>query len=115
MARLEQTRPELLLDRDLAGLWSRGRFVALYPLAYLILAYLADHPRVIVRSTTLLQHCWDHLASVSDLYPYIHYLRVHVESDPHHPKIILTRRRLGYLYVPDHGVDRHPIRTHGVS
>jgi DNA-binding response OmpR family regulator len=110
---------ELAVDADARQAIVRGRAVDLSPREFGLLERLARSPGRVVSHEELLQHVWgsrspEHLAHLRS---YIKLLREKVEADPHHPRYIRSRARLGYMLgdrpqgpVPAEAVEVAPAR-----
>lgn len=90
---------ELSIDFGQRLVTMAGRKVVLTPTEYCILASLAHSVGQIVPQERLLEHAWgsayvgeDHLLQVK-----INRLRRKLESDPAHPRYILTEPGVGYV------------------
>jgi DNA-binding response OmpR family regulator len=90
---------ELSIDFGQRLVTMAGRKVVLTPTEYCILASLAHGVGQIVPQERLLKHAWgsayvgeDHLLQVK-----INRLRRKLESDPAHPRYILTEPGVGYV------------------
>ena len=76
-----------------------GQEVPLTPIEYRLLAYLAQNAGRVVTQDLLLEHVWgseypgeSHMLQVN-----INRLRRKIETDPTHPRYILTKVGIGYL------------------
>ncbi len=79
------------------GVWRGTRFIPLPARTFAILAYLARHPNVVIPTDQLLAVGWpDEPRMPDDLTRHIHRIRQAIEIHPHHPKILVNRRRSGY-------------------
>jgi two-component system KDP operon response regulator KdpE len=78
-----------------------GEHIFLTPLEYKLLATLVEEAGHVVPHETLLRRVWgpQHENRRQYLKLYIWYLRQKVETDPSHPKLILTERGVGYRLV----------------
>jgi two-component system KDP operon response regulator KdpE len=89
---------ELEIDTDQRQATLRGSPLALTPIEYAVLAELAANLGRIVTTRQLVQRVWG--PRYSDATDYvkgvIRRLRVKLESDPAHPRYILTEPHLGY-------------------
>jgi DNA-binding response OmpR family regulator len=77
----------------------QGRPVDLSPREFDLLHRLAQSPGRVVSHEDLLEYVWgttspDHLAHLRS---YIKLLRQKIEPDPHHPRYIRSRARMGYV------------------
>ena len=87
----------------------RGRAIDLSPREYDLLERLAQTPGRVVSHQDLLQHVWgttdpSHLAHLRS---YIKLLRQKIEPDPHRPRYIRSRARMGYV-LSDRPFDTEP-------
>jgi len=78
-----------------------GKPVRLTPLEYKILCQLVRNEGSVVGHTSLLSSVWGphHEADPEFLKKYIYRLRSKIEEDPADPKIICTRRGVGYIFI----------------
>jgi len=78
-----------------------GRLVKLTPIEYKILYQLVKNGGSVVSQANLLHSVWgpNYGADPEFLKKYIYRLRSKVEEDPAAPKIILTERGVGYIFV----------------
>ena len=76
-----------------------GQEVQLTPIEYRILVYLAQNAGRIVTQDVLLEHVWgvEYLRESHMLQVNINRLRHKIETDPSHPRYILTKMGVGYL------------------
>src|SRR2546430_7142445 len=76
-----------------------GQEVPLTPIEYRLLAYLAQNAGRVVTQDLLLDHVWgsEYLGESHMLQVNINRLRHKVESDPVHPRYILTKVGVGYF------------------
>ncbi|MCL6429375.1 MAG: response regulator transcription factor [Anaerolineae bacterium] len=88
----------VMLDTANRILYVRGRRVRVSPIESRLLQCLVQHAGQVVSRETLLRQisCSEKRASVGLLTLYIHYLRRKIETDPRHPRYILTRWGVGY-------------------
>ncbi|PSR20266.1 MAG: hypothetical protein C7B47_18160, partial [Sulfobacillus thermosulfidooxidans] len=99
---------EILLDCAQQGIWRHNQFVPLTARAYRFLLYFVHHPRQIIPIPQLLHIGWpDEMRTPRDLYGHIYRLRRVIESDPRHPRLLVTRRDAGYLWtaIPHNQMD----------
>lgn len=79
----------------------RGRRVYLTPTEFALLSYLIRNAGQLSSREELLRTIWGgENARRSALKAYIWRLRQKIESDPYNPKYILTRRSIGYIFMP---------------
>jgi two-component system KDP operon response regulator KdpE len=78
-----------------------GKRVELTPLEYKILYQLVRNADSVVDHANLLNTVWgpNYGAAPEFLKKYIHRLRSKIEQDPADPKIICTRRGVGYIFI----------------
>src|SRR6266550_4955946 len=76
-----------------------GQEVPLTPIEYRLLAYLAQNAGRVVTQDLLLEHVWgsEYLGESHMLQVNINRLRRKIETDPTHPRYILTKVGIGYL------------------
>jgi DNA-binding response OmpR family regulator len=77
-----------------------GRYVELTPIEFKLLEVLWQHRGQPVSRDELARQVWgkERKAVNTNLSLYIWHLRQKIEEDPKHPKLILTRWRLGYSF-----------------
>ena len=92
------TTGELTIDFSQHLVALAGKEVALTPTEYSILAYLAQNAGRIVTQDLLLEHVWgsEYLGEGHMLQVNINRLRRKIETDPTHPRYILTKVGVGY-------------------
>src|SRR6202165_6009107 len=92
------TTGELTIDFSQHLVALAGREVALTPTEYRLLAYLAQNTGRIVTQDLLLDHVWgsEYLGEGHMLQVNITRLRRKLETDPTHPRYILTKVGVGY-------------------
>jgi len=92
------TTGELTIDFSQHLVALGGREVALTPTEFSILAYLAQNAGRIVTQDLLLEHVWgsEYLGEGHMLQVNINRLRRKIETDPTHPRYILTKVGVGY-------------------
>jgi two-component system KDP operon response regulator KdpE len=95
------------LDRlriDLAGrnVFVQDERVTLTPKEYRLLQILAQHPGNVVTHQELLREIWGppHINDTHYLRIIVRKLRQKIESDPNHPRILLTELGVGYRLAP---------------
>ena len=78
-----------------------GKLVGLTPIEYKILYQLVRNEGSVVGHTNLLNSVWGpHYGAAPEfLKKYIYRLRSKIEEDPADPKIICTRRGVGYIFI----------------
>lgn len=90
---------DLIIDRDANEVWRGQQRLALTPIEFRLLVYLARHAGQALTRTQLLAGVWGYDAAVADertVNVHIRRLREKVELDPSHPSLILTVPGLGY-------------------
>ena len=94
---------ELSIDYARYRVTKGGREVALTPTEYRILAYLAQNAGRVITQDLLLEHVWgpEYVGEGHMLRVNITRLRHKLETDPSHPRYLLTRPGIGYLLVED--------------
>jgi len=89
---------DLAIDTELHHVTVAGKSVALTPLEYSVLAELAANVGRVLTTRLLLQRVWG--SQYGDETDYVkgvvRRLRVKIESDPAHPRYILTEPHVGY-------------------
>jgi DNA-binding response OmpR family regulator len=90
---------DLVVDYGQHLVTMAGAEVALTPIEYRILAYLAQNAGRVVTQDLLLEHVWgsDYLGESHMLQVNINRLRRKIEADPTHPRYLLTKVGIGYL------------------
>jgi DNA-binding response OmpR family regulator len=90
---------DLVVDYGQHLVTMAGQEVALTPIEYRILAYLAHNAGRVVTQDLLLEHVWgsDYLGESHMLQVNINRLRRKIEADPTHPRYLLTKVGIGYL------------------
>lgn len=89
------------IDWDRQGVWRFRQFIPLPPRTFRILAYLVTQANRVVTLDELCQVGWNESRTVWDLQPHIHRIRVAIETQPHRPRWLVTRRAGGYLLRMD--------------
>lgn len=90
---------KLVIDAAARQAIVAGRPVDLSPREYALLHRLAQNAGEVVSHQALLQHVWgttspDYLAHLRS---YIKLLRQKIEADPHRPRYVRSRARMGYI------------------
>jgi|YNPBryBLVA2012_1023415.scaffolds.fasta_scaffold02584_2 two-component system KDP operon response regulator KdpE len=93
---------ELVINRAEQRVFARDREVALSPLEYNLLLFMAERAGHILPPETLYDAVWGASpdAGVPNVKWYVWRLRQKIESDPAHPRFILTERGKGYRFSP---------------
>jgi len=99
--RTTMTVGDLAMDVAQRTVTMAGREVALTPLEYRLLALLVQHAGRMVLQESLLEYAWgkQYLGESHLLQVNINRLRRKLEPDPGHPRYILTRVGVGYLFT----------------
>jgi two-component system KDP operon response regulator KdpE len=95
---------ELQIDLARRQVTISGVRVQLTPTEYNLLLQLAQHHNQVLLHEQLLTAVWgaEYRDDIDYLRAYIRYLRQKLESDPAHPKMIVTSQGVGYMLVcPD--------------
>jgi DNA-binding response OmpR family regulator len=100
----------LVVDAEARQAIVQGRGIDLSPREFDLLHRLAQTPGRVVSHEDLLQHVWgttspDHLAHLRS---YIKLLRQKIEPDPHRPRYIRSRARMGYVLADRPMIDAEP-------
>jgi two-component system alkaline phosphatase synthesis response regulator PhoP len=96
----------LLIDTERHEVWMQGRLLQLTATELSLLKYLAQHPCRVFTRDQLITALWgeDRFVEEHNLDVHIHALRQQLETDPAHPKFLLTVRGVGYkLQISDQG------------
>lgn len=88
----------LRIDPPSREVWLHGEKIDLSPKEYELLRLLAGEPGRVFSGREILEQVWPeaHTATTKDVKQYIYLLRKKVESDPEHPRLIVTVRGFGY-------------------
>ena len=99
--RTTMTVGDLAMDVAQRTVTMAGREVALTPLEYRLLALLVQHAGRMVLQESLLEYAWgkQYLGESHLLQVNINRLQRKLEPDPGHPRYILTRVGVGYLFT----------------
>ena len=97
--RTTTTIGDLTIDYAQHQVRMAGQEVALTPIEYRLLAYLAQNVGRVVTQDLLLEHVWgaEYVGESHMLQVNINRLRRKLEADPAHPRYILTKVGIGYL------------------
>jgi DNA-binding response OmpR family regulator len=92
---------KLSINYATCEVYVEGRPVRLTPIEYKILCQLVRNEGSVVSHIDLLHSVWGpHYGAESEfLKKYIHRLRCKIEKDPADPKIICTKRGVGYIFI----------------
>jgi len=90
---------ELVLDAAARRVIVEGRTVDLSRREYALLERLARNPGQVVSQEQLIEHIWGgtNPRYLAQLRSYIKMLRQKIEADPHSPRYIRSRPRMGYV------------------
>jgi two-component system KDP operon response regulator KdpE len=90
---------ELEIDFARRSVAVRGEYVSLTRTEYSLLRQLARHPNRVIVHEELLRAVWgpEYVNDLDYLRAYVHYLRRKLESDPAHPRYLVTRPGVGYM------------------
>lgn len=79
-----------------------GQYLDLSPREFDLLLTLASQPGKVIATEDLLHQVWgaEFIGQPQAVYVHIRWLRQKLESDPNHPKRILTVRGVGYKLIP---------------
>lgn len=118
---VEQRRPALLVSGDLEidllhrRVRRRGQEIRFSAKPYAALRVLAENAGKVLTHTELLRAVWGerHVGRVPYLRLAIRTLRQQLETDPVHPRILLTETRVGYRLVVHQA--REDLRRTGIS
>jgi DNA-binding response OmpR family regulator len=89
----------LIVDTAARQAIIKGHPVDLSPREFDLLYCLAQRPRQVISHQELLEHVWGTTSPeyLAHLRSYIKLLRQKIEADPHHPRYIRSRARMGYV------------------
>lgn len=108
--RMPATRPdtpmrfgsvELVIDPTNHRVIAHGKEASLTALEYHLLLYFARNAGRVLPINTIFDNVWayDTDTSRKSVKWYVWRLRQRIEKDPHHPRIILTERGIGYRFM----------------
>jgi DNA-binding response OmpR family regulator len=91
---------DLVVDPTRRQVWLDGKPIALTPTEFRFLCCLTQHAGRVLSHDQLTMHVWgrNYSGTPNAIKVYIHRLRQKLESDPSHPRRILTYRGEGYLF-----------------
>ncbi len=104
-AQENETRPtdtiafgETIIDRLAHRVTHKGREIALTPLEFEVLSFLAENRGIVFSRETLLDRVWKYSYPGGNRTVDVHvrWLRQKIEDDPAHPRLLLTVRGIGY-------------------
>ncbi len=90
---------DLVIDRSTARVTRGDRVIDLTPTEFRLLAFLAQHPGLVLSRNQLLDNVWGYSADLVDektVNVHIRRLRTKIEVDPDAPTIVLTVPGIGY-------------------
>jgi DNA-binding response OmpR family regulator len=90
---------DLIIDRSRAQVRRGNQPIALTPIEFRLLVYLAQHPRQALTRAQIIDAVWGYDADVDSeraVNVHVRRLREKVELDPSHPSLILTVPGIGY-------------------
>lgn len=93
----------LIVDWKRFEVWIDGRSVHLSPIEFRLLAFLVENRGWVVSYNRILSKVWgpDHIGDHNNVKLYVWYLRRKLEPDPSHPRWILTRYGMGYMFADE--------------
>ena len=97
--RLELGR--VVVDQEKATVYKDGNPLELTQREYDLICYLASQPGKVFSREALMEHVWNYEGYVGDVRAVdvaVRRLREKIEDDPASPKIIVTKRGMGYLF-----------------
>lgn len=94
-------RNGLTVDLRSCEVFVHGESVSLTGTEYRLLTYLIERRGWVVSHDQILNSVWgaDYLGERDQVKLYVWYLRRKIENDPRKPKMIVTKRGLGYTFV----------------
>jgi two-component system KDP operon response regulator KdpE len=92
---------EITVDWKSHQVYVREQLVKLSPTEFRLLSCLIKNRGWVATHEQLLRKAWgsNYVGDRSFVKLYIRYLRQKLEMDPHHPKLIVTERGIGYRFV----------------
>jgi two-component system KDP operon response regulator KdpE len=94
-------RNGLTVDLRSCEVFVHGRHVTLTGTEYKLLTYLIDRRGWVLSHDQILSHVWgsDYIGDRNQVKLYVWYLRQKIENDPKDPRMIITKRGLGYTFA----------------
>lgn len=94
-------RNGLTVDLRSCEVFVHGEAVALTGTEYRLLTYLIERRGWVLSHDQILSHVWgtDYVGEKDQVKLYVWYLRQKIENEPRSPKMIVTKRGLGYTFV----------------
>lgn len=90
---------DLVIDRHRNQVWRGKQFIALTPIEFRMLVYLAQHPNQALSRAQLIDAVWGYAADIDSekaVNVHIRRLREKIELTPNNPTLILTVPGIGY-------------------
>ena len=94
---------DLVIDLQSREVWVGGSKVALKAKEFDLLAFLAQSPRQVFTREQLLDHVWSSSPDWQDdatVTEHVRRVRRQIETDPQHPRWLVTVRGVGYRFEP---------------
>jgi two-component system KDP operon response regulator KdpE len=91
----------LMIDWRSCDVFVEGEPVALTGTEYRLLRYLVEHRGWVLSHDQILSEVWgpEYAGERERVKLYVWYLRQKLEDDPRHPRLIVTKRGLGYAFA----------------
>ena len=96
----------LVLDFARQLIWLKGEPVDLTPIEYKLLSILVEREGRPLTGDELAQRIWGSMYDRKLVGWHIQRLRAKIEEEPHNPRLLVTRRGFGYVYVRPVGGER---------
>jgi DNA-binding response OmpR family regulator len=98
-----QPPPAIEVDDDSHTVRREGERVALTPKEFELLSFLVKHPNQVCSRDMILDSAWGYAypGETRTVDVHMHWLRQKLESDPVHPRYLITVRNYGYMFVPN--------------
>lgn len=92
----------LRVNFDSRRMWRDGSPIELTPIEYKLLTYMIEHQGRVLPYQQLMEHAWEapDKGTKRGLFVHISRLRDKIEPDPDHPRFIVTRWGVGYVFMP---------------
>ena len=105
----------ITIDWRRYDVWVDGQLVHLSPTEFKLLALLVQRRGWVVTYDEILSHIWgdEETYDRDHVKLYIWSLRRKIEEDPSHPRLILTKRGIGYIFVDDEPAYAAPVPAGG--
>jgi two-component system, OmpR family, KDP operon response regulator KdpE len=100
-ARWVYKRNGLIVDLRSCEVFVHGKLTPLTGTEYRLLTYLIERRGWVLSHDQILSHVWgtDYIGEKDQVKLYVWYLRQKIENEPKSPKMIVTKRGLGYTFV----------------